>query len=125
LTCSGGGTGDCLTCGGDTPFHNPQDGEATYSCDAACDSDKYETTTAFMCEECPEFCTACNWDAGEADVVCTECETGYKTLEGACVSNCPDTFYLDGESCISCEDANCDTCSGSGTSVCTACSDTL
>jgi proprotein convertase subtilisin/kexin type 5 len=77
-----------------------------------------------MCEFCPEFCTACNWDAGITDVVCTACDSGYKTYDGGCVSNCPSTFYLDGETCVSCEDANCDTCSGAGTGVCTSCSDT-
>lgn len=42
--------------------------------------------------------------------------------DGECVSECPDTAYLDhnGENCIRC-DATCITCTGPGDLTCTSC----
>ena len=113
LTCSGAGSGDCLSCPATgTPFF---DGGA---CVAACPSGKFADSSS-ECQECDVSCGECS--NGNA-TGCTACFGGaaFDSAAGTCTFACPIGQYLesDGQTCSAC-DASCLTCSS--TSTCTSC----
>ena len=68
-----------------------------------------------ICKPCHESCEYCK--SNDRDY-CTQCKDTTKILyEGVCRDDCPDRYYISGNSCVKCGD-NCAECDASGCKVC-------
>lgn len=101
-------TGKCTPCSGDGKY-SPLDGINCYDClDEDCKTCSSNTTKS---------CTKCKLNTNgiinniAIDNTCAQCKEGYYSAK-------------DGTTCNKCEDSDCKTCSGSGTSKCTSCKTT-
>lgn len=79
-----------------------------HKCFAACPKNTYETED-FNCADCHSSCSSCN---GSSETQCILCKPNRFSLEGKCLTSCPDGFYGDKKrkECLPCP-TGCATCS--------------
>ena len=87
---------------------------ANNSCLALCPGTYYNLSN--VCTQCPTDCLSC-----VSANNCTSCNTGLILYNGLCYASCPPSVpYLVNNECVSCDIANCKTCSNALCGSCQA-----
>jgi len=100
-TCTGPSKTECCSCKGGAVL--------TESRTCSCPPHQYYDLFKGKCERCHPSCSSC---IGIEKHNCTNCRENYLFLQGQCIEQCQDGFYLDlsQDKCLPC-DSDCETCS--------------
>jgi proprotein convertase subtilisin/kexin type 5 len=110
--CSGSLNSQCTSC--TTSGANEAFLQGGTTCVASCTGATVANSTTHVCDDCPSNCDVCS-----SASVCTTCAATYGLLSNACHNPCPNSYWLNGGTCSSC-DLKCILCSTSAT-TCSAC----
>jgi len=100
-TCTGPSKTECSSCKGGAIL--------TEHRTCSCPPHQYYDPFKRKCERCHPSCSSC---IGIEKDSCTNCRENYLFLQGQCIEQCQDGFYLDlsQDKCLPC-DSDCETCS--------------